>query len=100
MITLLLLTNTFFTDINYDKNLVNDYVIENIIAFTKSPDKIDLKKIKNKNDKYCEQVYLEATRRREYTQKELNFCENHFAMKREQEIDYVRYMQNNRKLTE
>ena len=96
MISLLFLINTSFVDANYSKILVNDYFIENVISFIKSPDKSDLMNIKDLNERYCETVYLEATRRREYTEEELNIFWKFFEMKREQEMDYMRYIQNGR----
>lgn len=47
---------------------------------------------------YCEQVYLEATRRREYTIYENNRCWVYFEMKNNEEIAYMKYMLNNREL--
>ncbi len=47
---------------------------------------------------YCEQVYLEATRRRNYTQNELGICWDYFIQKNIQEKAYMHYMFNNREL--
>ena len=96
MVTFLFLINTSFANAEYNKDLANDYFIENVISFIKSPDKDDLVNIKDLTEKYCETVYLEATRRRQYTEEELKKCWNFFEMKMEQEMDYIRYMQNNR----
>lgn len=100
MITFLLFINSWFINTNYDNNFTNGYFVENIIAFTNSPNKDDLDEINDLYIKYCETVYLEATRRRKYTEKELSICSNFFNMKREQEMDYIKYMQNNRVLFE
>ena len=50
------------------------------------------------NLNYCEQVYLEATRRRDYTEYEMNVCWDHFTEKNNEEIAYMKYMLNNREL--
>ena len=95
LITLILLIKTSIVDANY-RFLVNNYVLENVISFIKSPNKDDLINIKDINRRFCEKVYLEATRRRNYSNIELTICWNFFEMKNEQELDYIRYMQNNR----
>jgi hypothetical protein len=48
--------------------------------------------------KYCAEVYLEATRRRDYTQEEINICWDYFDKKNAEEIAYKKYMLNNREL--
>jgi hypothetical protein len=47
---------------------------------------------------YCEQVYLEATRRRDYTDNEIILCWEYFTMKNNEEKAYMNYMFNNREL--
>ena len=98
MITFLLFINTSFATAEFNKDLIDIYFIENVIAFINSPSKEDLKNIKDENERYCETVYLEVTRRREYTEEELNKCANHFEMKKEQERAYMKYIRIKRKL--
>ena len=80
-------TNAFFLD---------DYYYESIKAFVSSPDKEDIKYIKDERTQYCEEVYLEATRRRDYTEIEEVICSDIFLLKRQQELDYKIYMLKNR----
>lgn len=86
-----------FTSVNVNSYYeYSDYYSESIKAFMNSPDKSDLERIENKIIKHCETVYLEATRRREYTKLELKYCSEVFEIKRQQEIDYMTYMLWNR----
>jgi hypothetical protein len=41
---------------------------------------------------------LEATRRRDYTEIENAICSDIFAIKRQQELDYITYMLKNREV--
>lgn len=90
-ILFLIFFNNSFSDYSY-----NDYYKESLYYFINSPDKKDLEYIIDDTNRYCEQVYLEATRRREYTEIELAICSDLFAIKRQQELDYIMYMFNNR----
>ena len=55
---------------NYNSNLENDPIfMENVYGFINSADYLEYSDLT-----YCEQVYLEATRRREYTSTEINKC--------------------------
>ncbi len=74
----------------------SDYYWESIKWFINSPDKVDLENIENTRIKNCERVYLEATRRREYSKVELLVCSDIFEIKRQQELDYMTYMLRNR----
>ncbi|MDD2871802.1 MAG: hypothetical protein PHS49_07480 [Candidatus Gracilibacteria bacterium] len=74
----------------------NDYYNESISAFINSPSEDDLDEIVDESDRYCEQVYLEATRRRDYTEIEQAICGDLFEIKRQQELDYITYMLKNR----
>ncbi len=59
-------------------------------GFITSPNKYTLGMIKDYRLRYCEEVYLEATRRREYTTYEEIVCGDIFEIKRQQELDYIR----------
>jgi hypothetical protein len=83
-----LTTNAFY---NY-----NEYYWESVKAFINSPSKDELDDIVDEATRYCEQVYLEATRRREYTEIEIAICSDIFEIKRQQELDYINYMYKNR----
>ncbi len=74
----------------------SEYDLTSVKAVIESPNLNDLWKIKNKVIRHCEQVYLEAARRREFTKTELKYCGVIFEIKRQQELDYMTYMLNNR----
>jgi len=74
----------------------NEYYWESIEAFISSPSSDELKLIDNDINRYCEEIYLEATRRREYSEIELAICSEIFEVKRQQEVDYIMYMFRNR----
>lgn len=96
VITLFVLLNIFSTNLysDYDSNLdSNPVFMEDVYNFINTPDSSDWLKLS-----YCEQVYLEATRRREYTQNELEICWEYFIQKNNQEKAYMYYMLNNREL--
>jgi len=96
----LILLITFFvliiTSIQTNAYHSSEYYITSVKAVIDSPNLKDLWKIKNKVIKHCEQVYLEASRRREYTELELKYCSDVFEIKRQQELDYMTYMLKNR----
>ena len=67
----------FFTLLSFNwvnAFVYNDYYSESINNFINSPSKIDLDSIENKTTRLCERIYLEATRRRDYTENELTLC--------------------------
>ena len=68
------------------------YLQESINRFIHSPNAEEIAKISDWKKRYCEQVYLEANHRREYTQEELYVCRDIFAIKNEDEINYMRYV--------
>lgn len=74
----------------------NNYYSESISHFINSPSFDDLKKIENTRIRNCEKVYLEATRRREYTAAEKMVCNDIFKIKFQEELDYKTYMLRNR----
>ncbi|MDR2640321.1 MAG: hypothetical protein LBC61_03155, partial [Candidatus Peribacteria bacterium] len=51
-----------------------DYVQEQVEYFKSAPSFVDLEKIEDKDLKYCEEVFLMAYMRREFTQEENNKC--------------------------
>ena len=85
----------FFTLLSFNwvnAFVYNDYYSESINNFINSPSKIDLDSIENKTTRLCERIYLEATRRRDYTENELTLCSDIFQIKRQEELDYMFYM--------
>jgi hypothetical protein len=95
LILIALLIFTFWFTNTYSE-YENEYYNESVDAFINSPSAFQLEEIKDKNTRYCEQVYLEATRRREYTEEELELCSELFSIKRQQELDYMNYVFWNR----
>lgn len=87
------LLTTFYSVNSYQ---ITEYQKESIMQFINSPNIKDLINIKDEKLKYCEEVYLEANRRRSFTKSELNSCLTVFKIKRIQELLYIEYMFKNR----
>lgn len=89
-----------FLNAHYDENLEKDPIfMEEVYNFIDSADLSDVEYISDEeNISYCEEIYLEATRRRDYTQEEENLCGELFDKKNQEEISYKKYMLNNREL--
>jgi hypothetical protein len=78
----------------YSSEYNNDPIfMENVYNFINTADITDWVQLS-----YCEEVYLEATRRRDYTQYELEICWEYFTQKNNEEKAYMQYMFNNREL--
>jgi hypothetical protein len=96
VITLFVLLNIFSTNLysDYDSILNSDpEFMEQVYSFILTEDITT-----SDNLSYCEKVYLEATRRREYTEFELIKCWDYFIQKNNEEKAYMKYMFNNREL--
>lgn len=94
-LTLVFLIATFSFDW-LNAYFYNEYYSTSITKFINSPSKVDLENIENNRIRNCERVYLEATRRREYTEIEKKLCSDIFQIKRQEELDYMYYMFRNR----
>ena len=81
--------NAYYTD-EYNKDPI---FMEQVFNFINTEDVSDWVTLS-----YCEEVYLEATRRRDYTEYELNTCWDYFTKKNNEEKAYMQYMFNNREL--
>jgi hypothetical protein len=89
-----LIFSVFTTSAQYNEKLNTDPVfMEKVYSFIWTDDITT-----NDSLNYCEQVYLEATRRREYTGIEIIKCWNYFTQKNNEEKAYMEYMFNNREL--
>jgi len=66
------------------------YEQEWIDAFINSVNGDEYDAIEWNKNRYCEEVYLEANRRRDFTQEELGLWRDIFSIKNEQEINYMR----------
>lgn len=95
---LLLTSHTTFA--TFDETLVNDPIfMEKVYSFILSEDLVDITYMSAEDNlKFCAQTYLEATRRRDYTDEELTKCWEYFELKNKEEIAYKQYMLNNREL--
>lgn len=104
ILSFILVLQIFFTSTisfaQYNPTLEKDpYFMENVYGFINSPDAEDIPYFnEEENLQYCAQVYLEATRRREYTQEELLVCGSYFNVKIKEELAFKSYMLNNREL--
>lgn len=67
-----------------------DYLAESINRFVNSPSAWDLEKIEDEFTRYCEQIFLEAYRRRDFTEEENLICSDFFAKKIEDELNYMK----------
>lgn len=65
-----------------------DYEKESIERFINSPSYIDLEFILDEKIRFCEEAFLDAYRRREFTEKENKICSDFFARKIEDELNY------------
>lgn len=63
-----------------------------IVSFINSPSFIELDSIEDNRLRYCEEVYLEASRRREFTRLETRICKEMFISKIEAELNYKKYV--------
>jgi hypothetical protein len=68
------------------------YEQELVDAFINSVNGNEYEAIEWDRNRYCEQVYLEANRRRDFTYEELELCRDIFSIKHEEEINYMRYV--------
>ena len=68
------------------------YLQNSIQNFINSPSASEIENIQDPKQRYCEQVYLEASHRRSYTQQELSVCRDIFSIKNEDESNYMRYV--------
>lgn len=96
---LLFITFFFLILLNNSANALyyySDYYWESIDSFISSSSYNDLLSIDDEVTRYCETIYLIATRRREYTEIETAICSDIFEAKKQQELDYITYMLRNR----
>jgi uncharacterized membrane protein len=63
-----------------------------ITSFINSPSFVELDSIEDNKLRYCEEVYLEASRRREFTRMETRICKEIFISKIEAELNYKKYV--------
>lgn len=61
---------------------------ESISRFEKSPSFADLENISDEKVRYCEEAFLDAYRRRDFTEEENFVCSDFFARKIEDELNY------------
>ncbi|MDR2411152.1 MAG: hypothetical protein LBD88_00660 [Candidatus Peribacteria bacterium] len=73
-----------------------DYIQDSIEYFKNAPNFVDLEKIEDEHLRYCEEVFLIAYMRRNFTEEENNECRELFAKRIEAEMVYKKYVLNNR----
>ena len=94
IIAFLLISNSSWIFAGYNYKLDKSPIfMENVYNFINTKDSTDWVELS-----HCEEVYLEATRRREYTEYEINTCWDYFTQKNNEEKAYMQYMFNNREL--
>lgn len=71
-------------------NISNAYFFdeESIERFISSPNFYELEYIQDLEEKYCEEAFLDAYRRRDFTEEENFVCSDFFARKIEDELNY------------
>ena len=69
-----------------------NYFTESFENFINSPSVEELNSIEDANLKYCEQVFLEAYMRREFTEDENILCSDIFEEKIEDNLNYIKYV--------
>ncbi|MDF1682564.1 MAG: hypothetical protein P1U46_02170 [Patescibacteria group bacterium] len=71
---------------------VSAYLPLTVSDFINSVNKDELSSIEDENLKKCEEIFLRAYMRREFTQEENDSCSDIFEQKIEAEMDYKRYV--------
>ncbi|MDR1945271.1 MAG: hypothetical protein LBQ59_04330 [Candidatus Peribacteria bacterium] len=76
----------------------DDYLQDSIEYFKNAPSFADLEKIEDEHLRYCEEIFLMAYMRREFTEEENNECRELFARRIEAEYNYKKYVLENREV--
>lgn len=63
---------------------------ESILRFENSPSYADLEKITDEKTRFCEEIFLDAYRRRDFTEEENKICSDIFEQKIEDELNYMK----------
>ena len=63
---------------------------ESILRFENSPSYADLEKITDEKTRFCEEIFLDAHRRRDFTEEENKICSDIFEQKIEDELNYMK----------
>lgn len=63
---------------------------ESILRFENSPSYSDLEKITDEKNRFCEEIFLDAYRRRDFTEEENKICSDIFEQKIEDELNYMK----------
>lgn len=85
---LVLLSATFNISIAENNIDTTEYLADSIEFFKNAPDADDLDKITDPTLRYCEETFLKAYMRREFTQEENNTCRELFTKRIEAELNY------------
>lgn len=84
----------FLYFVPFSKAFFDLETLESAESFINSPSYFDLKYIENLEQKYCEEAFLDAYRRREFSEEENFICSDFFARKIEDELNYKKLVLN------
>jgi len=73
-----------------------DYNTDSVNSFKNSISAYELNSIEDKKTRVCEEIFLRAFMRREFTDKENLVCSDIFEVKIEAQMNFMRYVLENR----
>lgn len=92
-IKIILTTLVFFLTIS---NTNAGYFSDSVKNFINSPSVLELNSIEDEKMQYCEQIFLEAYMRREFSENENIVCGDVFSKKIEDNLNYMKYVYSKR----
>lgn len=75
-----------------------DYTRDSISSFVNSVSLSEINSIEDKKLRFCEKTFLKAYMRREFSEKENMICRDIFAQKIEAQMNYMRFVFDERDL--
>ncbi|MDD3145350.1 MAG: hypothetical protein PHV23_04535 [Candidatus Gracilibacteria bacterium] len=90
---------TFFVFLSAFSSLITvraDYTTDSINSFKNSVSASELNSIEDKKTRVCEEIFLRAFMRREFSDKENLVCSDIFEVKIEAQMNFMRYVLENR----
>jgi len=75
-----------------------EYTRDSIISFVNSVSLNEINSIEDKKLRFCEKTFLKAYMRRDFSEKENMICRDIFAQKIEAQMNYMRYVFDERDL--
>jgi len=92
LLTIIVLFSWFLPIVNAD------YTSDSISSFVNSVSLSEINSIEDKKLRFCEKTFLKAYMRRDFTEKENMICRDIFAQKIEAQMNYMRYVFDERDL--